>query len=147
MMTAQDTFSSCNVTDFHCANTDFFFQGIFLLLFVYLLCFVPPGFILRNFENVFIFKKIFKIWIGVLSSVMEKISFIPGKPENACLLLLQFCHAILIQNQSLVIRFRSQHSFMTSSWFQLRRNSSSLLLLLLPIKRKCSEIYSQCQKF
>lgn len=48
--------------------------------------------------------------------------FIPGKPESTYLLLLQFCHSILIQNQVFIIRLYSQRSFMTPGSFQLRRN-------------------------
>jgi hypothetical protein len=33
--------------------------------------------------------------------------FISGKPESTCLLLPQFFHSILIQNQVLIIRFYS----------------------------------------
>jgi hypothetical protein len=117
-----------------------------LLLFIYLLCFVQVGFILQSAANFFIVKNILTISIGELSAVMEKKKlFFAGKPESTCLLLLQFCHSILIQSQVFIISFYSQHSFMTPGWFQLRRN----FLFTATAATEMEDVLriSQCQKF
>lgn len=50
MMTAQNTFSNCDVIGFHCANADFSAKD-HLVPSCLLLCHVCIDFVLHNFEN------------------------------------------------------------------------------------------------